>query len=357
MTDSIRIRLYNVGLGDCILVSIPALREKKHILIDFGSTRGKDKRYLARVKDHIIETVGDDPLAVILTHGHLDHFKGLFQFLDEFDECTSVFLTTKYLRTPETRRLGTRSGSILKALDERLKDLRDLVDRNDLDDETQEIAAERVSTDEMIDQLCKRLGSRLRYLDRESRGVLGRFLTETRVKAHVLSPEPSDESYLRATFGKASENRGVGRGLILKKIQDKISNRSEASIRDVLMQEREYDNATSLVILLKWKGKKVLFAGDAQEPSWRAMSDNGLLEPIDVLKVAHHASLNGTPIDQQDIWNKITGNKRPIFLVSTYPRKDWEMPNRGLLKKLGSIGVVHNTEGLKGSPAFIDVEI
>lgn len=357
MSDSIRIRLYNVGLGDCILVSISSVRREKHILIDFGSTRGKDKKYLERVKDHIIETVGDDPLAVVLSHGHLDHLKGLYQFFDEFDDITSVFLTTKYLRTPETRRLGTRDGPILRALDERLESLRDLVDRGELDGVSIELASERISTDEMINQLCKRLGSRVRYLDRESRGVFTKFLTGTKARAHIIAPEPSDGIYLRFAFSKSSEGKRIGGGLIFQKIRDKIANRSKTSIRDVLMQEREYDNATSLVILLEWKGKRLLFAGDAQESSWKAMHDNGLLVPIDVLKVAHHASHNGTPIDYPDIWKKMIEGKKPIFLVSTHPRRDWGMPNRDLLKRLDSVGTVHSTEGLKGSHAFIEIEI
>ncbi len=357
MSDFVRIRIYNVGLGDCILVSVPGVKREKHILIDFGSTRGKNKEYLERVKDHIIETVNSDPLAIVLTHGHLDHFKGLYHFIDEFDKITSVFLTTKYLRTPETRRLGTREGPVLRALDERLERLKVLVDQGNLDDESMKLASERLTTDEMIDRLCKRLGSRVRYLDRESRVVLAKFLAGTMAKAHILSPEPSEESYLRFAFGKPLENKGIGGGLILKKIRDKIANRSETSFRELLMREREYDNATSLVILLNWRGKRVLFAGDAQESSWKTMYDNGLLEPIDVLKVAHHASHNGTPVDHPDIWSKMIGSKKPIFLVSTYPRKDWGMPSRDLLQRLESTGMVYSTEELEGSPAFIDIEI
>ncbi|MGY5853827.1 MAG: MBL fold metallo-hydrolase, partial [Candidatus Thorarchaeota archaeon] len=115
--ESINIRTYNVGLGDAFLVSIPSVKGKKHLLVDFGSTRGKDKEYLSKVWDDIKGMVDDEPLAVILTHGHLDHFKGLYYFMDEMHEMASVFITTKHLRTKDTRRIATRDGPLLSHLD------------------------------------------------------------------------------------------------------------------------------------------------------------------------------------------------------------------------------------------------
>lgn len=61
MTETIQIRMYNVGLSDCILVSTPWRRDSVHLLIDFGSNRGKDRMYLfqhtqERIWEYQIET-------------------------------------------------------------------------------------------------------------------------------------------------------------------------------------------------------------------------------------------------------------------------------------------------------------
>ena len=40
-SSKVRIRCYNVGFGDCILVSFKDGPSKRHILIDFGNAPGK----------------------------------------------------------------------------------------------------------------------------------------------------------------------------------------------------------------------------------------------------------------------------------------------------------------------------
>ncbi len=357
---AIKVRMYNVGLGDCILISMPTRKEQKHILIDFGSTRGKNKKYLMHVKDHILETVGDDPLAVVLTHGHLDHFKGLYYFLDEFDSKASVFLTTKYLRTSETRRLGTRQGPIFQTIESKFSGIRKLLDSGDLDPATEALAKERVDTDEMIDEICKNLGDRIRYLTRGAHAVLAGFLRGTGMRLDILAPEEDDSQYIEHAFSFGlREKRRFGRGKLLQMVKTLVKRDDEESTRTLLMGEREYDNATSLVLQLQSKKKRLLFAADAQESSWIAMHEAGLLSPVSLLKIAHHASRNGTPIDRQEIWSRLIDTKHhpPIFMVSTYPRKDWGMPDRELLTRLDKIGDLRSTEGLKGDPGIIEMEV
>ncbi|NWF95716.1 MAG: MBL fold metallo-hydrolase [Candidatus Thorarchaeota archaeon] len=357
MSETLRVRAYNVGLGDCILVTLPAGKERKHLLVDFGSTRGKDKAYLKAVCKDILEQVGDDPLAVFLSHGHMDHFKGLHNHLSELDAKTEVLLTTHHLRTAEAMRAGTRDGPVMSALDTVMKDLKSRLKSEKSDEETRALAEDRDETDRMLDELCKELGDRVRYLARGAHQVLAPFLRGTGAKIEILAPERDNTAYTERTFSKlltAPERRSIGRGLILDMIRERI--KSRVALKDLLMAEREYDNSTSLVFSLEWKGKLLLFPGDAELPSWEVMHEKGVLRPVDLLKVAHHASPNGTPVAMPEVWKSLIDKARkPRFLVSTYPRKDWGMPDPGILSRLGQEGQVISTEDVRGTPGFVDV--
>jgi hypothetical protein len=58
-------------------------------------------------------------------------------------------------------------------------------------------------------------------------------------------------------------------------------------------------NNTSLVLLLSFRGRALLFPGDAQWGNWQSWLDSPeatpLLEQVAFLKVAHHGSYNATP--------------------------------------------------------------
>lgn len=83
---SVRVRMYNVGFGDCFLVSFvygdvqPAAlagqdtRAERHILVDFGSSSAPRNRLsAARVADLIAADSNGRLDAVVITHRHRDH--------------------------------------------------------------------------------------------------------------------------------------------------------------------------------------------------------------------------------------------------------------------------------------------
>ncbi|MBD3407146.1 MAG: MBL fold metallo-hydrolase [Candidatus Lokiarchaeota archaeon] len=337
MSSPLRIRMYNVGLGDCFLVSIPARTETKHVLIDFGSTRGKNKDDLLAIGQDILETIGDEPISVILTHGHLDHLKGLHYLLDELDERVTAFLTTKHLWSMSSSRLGTSEGPVRSLIS-------DLIEDRKPSEEEEELVQNRANSSEMIDQICSQLGKRVRYLTRGARQVLGMFLRGTGASIEVLAPEKDIDRYVERIFSKVKEStKKIGRGLILEKIKERISSRH--GLKDLLLQERSLDNSTSLVLELGWEDKRILLPGDAEIESWKIMSQEDVLRPFDVLKVSHHASSNGTPNASEKIWTSIYDvSRNPSFLISTYPRKDWGMPDRELLDFLKSKGSITSSE-------------
>src|SRR6187200_919754 len=74
----ITLRTYQVGFGDCFLLTFHYAQGDKHVLIDFGSTKlpaGAGTRMLDVAND-IKARVGDDLVAVVATHRHKDHISG-----------------------------------------------------------------------------------------------------------------------------------------------------------------------------------------------------------------------------------------------------------------------------------------
>jgi len=81
---SVSIRMYNVGFGDCFLLTFNYPRTARHMLVDYGSTSapkhvpktGRNSNYMERVaKD--IEAVCEGKLDVVVaTHRHRDHISG-----------------------------------------------------------------------------------------------------------------------------------------------------------------------------------------------------------------------------------------------------------------------------------------
>ena len=77
----VTLRAYDVGFGDCFLLSFKYAQAQKHVLIDFGSTRlpsGKTGTgpYLERIARQVEADCGGKLTAVVATHRHKDHISG-----------------------------------------------------------------------------------------------------------------------------------------------------------------------------------------------------------------------------------------------------------------------------------------
>ena len=121
----------------------------------------------------------------------------------------------------------------------------------------------------------------------------------------------------------------------------------------------DFLNNQSLVILFTWKGKKLLFAGDAQAGNWlywlfdldkpsktpgqADLSEHGasILSSLDFYKVGHHGSTNATPLSVVEALGDGFAALCPTEADSFGdPEKASEVPRIPLLEALARKGAV-----------------
>ncbi len=96
--ESVRIRMYGQGLGDCFLLSLPRVGstgddrdgQPVHVLIDCGAIMGTpdDAERLQRIVKDIATTTHGHLDLLVITHEHWDHLSGFLKAQNEWDEIT-----------------------------------------------------------------------------------------------------------------------------------------------------------------------------------------------------------------------------------------------------------------------------
>jgi beta-lactamase superfamily II metal-dependent hydrolase len=92
---SVTIRMYNVGFGDCFLLTFHYLKEDRHMLIDYGSTaapKGAGAKYLVEVAKDIATQCKGKLHVLVATHRHRDHISG---FTTEGDATGKIIASLK----------------------------------------------------------------------------------------------------------------------------------------------------------------------------------------------------------------------------------------------------------------------
>jgi beta-lactamase superfamily II metal-dependent hydrolase len=77
--SSVTIRMYNVGFGDCFLMSFHYASGEKHVLIDYGSTsapKSGSANYMMDVAKDIERACNGKLHIAVATHRHQDHISG-----------------------------------------------------------------------------------------------------------------------------------------------------------------------------------------------------------------------------------------------------------------------------------------
>jgi len=120
-TDSLRVRMYRQGLGDCFLITVTTAGVVRHALIDCGLVSGSpdaDQR-MTRVAQDIHDTTGGHLDVLAATHEHWDHISGFVQAPEVFATITigEVWLAwTENPKDPDAAKLLAARNRSIRAL-------------------------------------------------------------------------------------------------------------------------------------------------------------------------------------------------------------------------------------------------
>lgn len=352
---TLRVRMYRVGLGDCFLLSFPVDAGHRHVLVDFGAHPfGGDIGTLDDVMLDLEQETGRKLALVVATHEHADHILGFGRFADRFAgfELGEVWLS--WAMNPEERRAVERRQKLHAWI-------RELSAASGLSMVALQAVANLAGNDEAVDALRSKFNGaarEVRYLEAGEHVEPPSSVPGLMVK--VLGP-PTDEAFL-----KKMEPPGHQRYFQIKNGQRQTMNglvpfadrwlfaAAQArslhgfSARDEQVLKRAGDGAlehlalaidsmmnnTSLVLLFDFKGRKLLFPGDAQWGNWKSWLDEPtsapILEQVAFLKVAHHGSYNATPKSALEAM----ANGDLAAMVSTQGKPWKSHPDPKLMKRL-----------------------
>jgi metallo-beta-lactamase superfamily protein len=319
-----------VGFGDCFLVSLPVEDGHRHVLIDCGVHPQGDIRTFGRVFADIAAVTGKRLALAVATHEHADHISGFGRFEQELRGFAVDAIWMSWAMDLQ----DARASSLRKA-------------RLALAGELEQHFAARGASPAARSALLNLRGNERAMASLRS-GFHGatedvRYLqggekppplpSLPRLAATVLGPPRDDEflkkmnppksqRYVRLDRGARVLVNGVspfdgkyrreareGRRLYGFPATSARGDLSEKELREMAAQSLDglaftldsIANNTSLVLLFEYRGRRLLFPGDAQWGNWKSWIEQpesaALLEQVDFLKVAHHGSHNATPRD------------------------------------------------------------
>ena len=393
MDDKLIVRMYNVGLGDCIHLQVPDEGHLYHILIDCGNKFGETADLQASINllEQALPLVdADDPDSkkrldlLVVTHRHEDHIKGFDPEWFQNIHIDRIWLSASIdLNHPQAEKslalqafaMDTLNNLTAQSLSGRLGEL--VADLSSLNNAgALQALRETLPAASGIEPLYVHAGM--------PQSKLIQFEDPT-VKLHVLAPMNNiDRYYLGRTVDDLLEFEGHNEQirLVAGDTVDQPVNISRSDFRNLrrqmhnsalsfVLKEGHLVNNTSVVLLLEWHGHRLLFSGDAQfktafkgqfkegtsNGSWNVMWADPKIRllldgPLDFIKVGHHGSHNATPwvepVEGKDIHpiNEIldallpraeVGSKpQAKAIVSTMRTGSYEkIPNRELMTELG----------------------
>src|ERR1051325_2509882 len=324
--DTIRIRMYRIGFGDCFLVSLPvspgsnSSETHRHLLFDCGVHARGDIGTMKQAVDNIAEITGKKLAVVVASHAHQDHISGYDKFSDVFTTFDIDEIWLPWTWDPDNKK-AVKLQKSQSALTAHLADHYNALGAT-ADPEVLE-AVENLKGNAHAIALLKAgfaVNAQVRYLTAGDSvkkpanipGLTVRFLGPPQSEEFLAQMDPpKGQHYLRMGPGGAETANGIKPFVDKWVVQDssnvkldaedekklhEVANNPLDSLAFALDQAR---NNESVVALLIYKGQYLLFPGDAQYGNWRWWLENEqseeVLSQISFFKVSHHGSLNATP--------------------------------------------------------------
>ena len=379
----IRVRSYNVGFGDCFLVSIPDGDKTRHLLIDFGNAPGKggSNARFKPIAENIQKETNGSIDAIVMTHEHLDHMEGFYSQRKIFDRMniSQVWMSlpsdpkyyADYPAAKEHKRMKSAARAFANSLESK--------NAVSLAPSFEALLLNNLNNKDRVEYLRNLGNVPPLYLRRGS--TINSLPASKNIKFRVLAPEKDMSVYYRRSshymalmsaslamdtdslnrWSFPNENR-VSKPL---NINDSdwadLHHSIQTGAVDAVRSIDKAENNTSLVFVIETHGKRLLFSGDAELESWEIMMKKSgkYLNAMDFLKISHHGSHNGTHPDVLDLLLPKENKSNAQVLVSTrskiYGTKH-PVPDESLLTELRTrCKKLHSTDKIKSD--WLDVYV
>lgn len=411
LPSRVTVRMYQVGFGDCFLISFnyaKALsdgRRQRHVLIDCGTTREAPGTTMAEVAQLVSSHTEGKLDVLVITHRHKDHLSGFSakasaQILESLSPSLVVRpWTEKPTVASDATSLDDRSRRFAAGLEEAQRFAAGLgaamVGATGARGDLMAAALDQVSNKVAIDRIdALAAAGRSRYLhygmpsgiDALVPGLVVRVLGPPTVKQWpaVASQRADDPEYwltqsslLARALGAAGVQRRVAEDLAratrsapgdpgpARWLVTRMADRHVASLQRIVRSLDDALNNTSLILLLDVGDRRMLFGGDAQIENWSyalrhargAKANRELLADVELYKVGHHGSRNGTPRSLVGLWQPGRGR---TALLSTLPGVHGKtaatrVPRATLVSGLERVADLVRTDGFAASQRFVEV--
>ena len=354
MDGQLLVRVYNVGLGDCIYLRVPDLHRDVHILIDCGNKFGAldllGKR-IADLKKKLPKMKGGKKRLdlLVVSHPHEDHHKGFEEEFFNDIKIEHIWLSPAFDReNPQAKGFHALQDAAARALNA-LNSLSEVALGEMKDDVRELLSLSKSEALEMLkNTLPERNGIQPLYVTADTPEEQLNIFDDPAIKLKVIGPMGDIDRYYLGGNGLMNTTSELSPSAMAKgyqavyldpgSVEMKTPQNISAQDFELLRGQIQANalaaaavvghavNNLSIVLLLEWHGRRLLFSGDAEwsgahngavQPgssngSWNVMWQErkaDLSLPLDFYKIGHHGSENATPWNPPD---PKTGKEHPI---------------------------------------------